>query len=88
MNVYRSFTQVSRIVQFLRWSNGSYVTNFTLTFNDLAFLDYKFHCITVDLSSGKTKLKDAKCTDLKKVLCTQGENTVLVRDMRTFPKIS
>ena len=71
---YRSFSEVSIIVPFLRWSNGSSVTNFTLTFADLAFHKYLYHCITVDLSSGKAKLTDASCSQSKKVLCMESKN--------------
>lgn len=70
-----SFSQVSNIVQYLRWSNGSHVTNFTLTKNDLAFYENHHHCITINISSGEAKLMDTECALMKKALCMERKLT-------------
>lgn len=66
------FSNVSAILPYLRWSNESFVKNFSLSMKDLEFYEFHEHCIAIDVSQEEVKLRDYKCTEKKKVLCMNG----------------
>ena len=69
----RYYQEISNIIQYLRWNDGSQVSDFSLTKNDLAFYEYYQYCVIVDTSSGEAKMSDTYCTSNIRALCKKGK---------------